>query len=109
MGGAALSSPVIIQKRFVPRVGEGQNLQVALKHMSDALVATGFPEMEIWAPAHGAHNVLVTVERYESMTAWDEYNATATRYPALVSAVFDGIYPTTIAPYDTEILRVIDK
>ena len=53
-------------------------------------------------------NVLVTVERYASLAAWDEYNATATRYPALVSAVFDGIYPTTLTPYDTEILRAVD-
>jgi hypothetical protein len=104
-----LSSPVIIQKRFVPKVGEGKNLRVALKQMSDALVAAGFPEMEILAPSQGAHNVLVTIERYESRAAWDEYNATATRYPSLVSAVFDGIYPTTIAPYDTEVFSVIDK
>ena len=26
-----------------------------------------------------------------------------------VSAVFDGIYPTTLTPYDTEILGVINK
>lgn len=104
-----MAGSIIIQKRFVPKVGEGRNLRVALKRMSDALVAEGFPEMELWAPIHGGHNVLVTVERYESLAAWDEYNSTATRYPALVSAVFDGIYPTTIAPYDTEILGVIDK
>ena len=54
--------------------------------------------MELWAPIHGGHNVLVTVERYASLAAWDEYNSTATRYPALVSAVFDGIYPTTHRP-----------
>ena len=47
--------------------------------------------MELWAPIHGGHNVLVTIERYASLAAWDEYNANATRYPALVSAVFDGI------------------
>lgn len=104
-----MSSQVIIQKRFVPKVGEGKNLRVALRRMSDALVESGFPEMELWAPIHGGHNVLVSVERYASLAAWDEYNATATSYPALVSAVFDGIYPSTIAPYDTEILRVIDK
>jgi len=51
----------------------------------------------------------VTVERYATLAAWDEYNATATSYPALVSAVFDGIYPTTLTPYDTEILRVVDQ
>ncbi|MFO1540595.1 MAG: hypothetical protein ACKOTZ_09185 [Chloroflexota bacterium] len=102
-------SEVIIQKRFVPRVGEGKNLRVALRDMSAALVANGFPEMEIWAPVHGGHNVLVTVERYATMAAWDEYNATATSYPTLVSGVFDGIYPTTITPYDTEILRLVDK
>jgi len=102
-------SEVIIQKRFVPRVGEGKNLRVALRNMSDALVANGFPEMELWAPMHGGHNVLVTVERWASLADWDRYNATATSYPALVSAVFDGIYPTTLTPYDTEILRVVDK
>ena len=59
-----MSSEVIIQKRFVPKVGEGKNLRVALRDMSAALVANGFPEMEIWAPIHGGHNVLVTVERY---------------------------------------------
>jgi hypothetical protein len=106
---STLSSPVIIQKRFTPKVGEGKNLRVALRDMSTALVASGFPEMELWAPMHGGHNVLVTIERYESLAAWDEYNANATRYPALVSAVFDGIYPTTLVPYDTEVLRVIDK
>ena len=104
-----MASPIIIQKRFVPKVGEGKNLRVALKQMSEALVANGFPEMELWAPIHGGHNVLVTVERYATLAAWDEYNATATSYPALVSAVFDGIYPTTLTPYDTEILRVVDK
>ena len=104
-----MASEVIIQKRFVPKVGEGKNLRVALRNMSEALVANGFPEMELWAPIHGGHNVLVTVERYATLAAWDEYNANATRYPALVSAVFDGIYPTTLAPYDTDILRVIDK
>ena len=104
-----MAGPIIIQKRFVPKVGEGRNLRVAIKRMSDALEAEGFPEMELWAPIHGGHNVLVTVERYASLAAWDEYNSTATRYPALVSAVFDGIYPTTLTPYDTEILGVIDK
>jgi hypothetical protein len=104
-----MAGSIIIQKRFVPKVGEGKNLRVAIKRMSDALVAEGFPEMELWAPIHGGHNVLVTVERYASLAAWDEYNRTATSYPALVSAVFDGIYPATIAPYDTEILSVIDK
>lgn len=104
-----MTSPVIIQKRFLPRVGEGKNLRVALKRMSEALVETGFPPMELWAPMHGAHNVMVSVERYPTLAAWDEYNATATRYPALVSAVFDGIYPTTLTPYDTEILRLVDQ
>ena len=106
---ATLSSPVIIQKRFLPKVGEGKNLRVALRDMSAALVASGFPEMELWAPMHGAHNALVTIERYASLAAWDEYNVNATGYPALVSAVFDGIYPTTLVPYDTEVLRVVDK
>jgi hypothetical protein len=104
-----MADSTIIMKRFVPKVGEGRNLAVALARMSDALVATGFPEMEIWAPMHGGHGVLVTVERYANLEAWGEYNRTATGYPALVSGVFDGIYPTTIAPYDTEILSVIDK
>ena len=104
-----MTGPIIIQKRFVPKVGEGRNLRVALKRMSDALEAEWFPEMELWAPIHGGHNVLVTVERYANLAAWDAYNSTATSYPALVSAVFDGIYPTTIAPYDTEILGVIEK
>ena len=39
-----MASPIIIQKRFVPKVGEGKNLRVALKQMSEALVANGFPE-----------------------------------------------------------------
>jgi len=104
-----MADSTIIMKRFVPKVGEGRNLAVALTRMSDALVATGFPEMEIWAPMHGGHGVLVTVERYATFEAWGEYNRTATGYPALVSAVFDGIYPTTIAPYDTEILSIVDK
>lgn len=99
---------LIVKKRFVPKVGEGRNLAVALKQMSDALVGAGFPGMEIWAPMHGGHGVLVTIERYASLAAWEEYNRTATTYPALVSAVFDGIYPTTIAPYDTEILHVVE-
>jgi hypothetical protein len=103
-----VASSIIVQKRFVPKVGEGKNLRVALKNMSEALMATGFPGMEIWAPIHGAHSVFVTIERYPSLAAWEEYNATATSYPALVSAVFDGIYPTTISPYDTDILRVIE-
>jgi hypothetical protein len=104
-----MSGPIIIQKRFVPKVGEARNLGVAVRRMSDALVAEGFPEMELWAPIHGGHGVLVTIERYTSLAAWEEYNRTATSYPALVSGVFDGIYPTTIAPYDTEILGVIEK
>ena len=83
-------------------MGEGRNLRVAVKRMSDALVAEGFPEMELWSPMHGAHNALVTVERYASFEAWMEYNATATSRPALVSGVFDGIYPTTAVAYDTE-------
>jgi hypothetical protein len=100
---------LIIQKRFIPKVGEGRNLRVALKRMSEALESHGFPEMEIWAPMHGAHNLSVTIERYASLEAWMQYNATATSYPALVSGVFDGIYPTTDIAYDTEILSVIDK
>jgi hypothetical protein len=104
-----MASQIIIQKRFVPKVGEGRNLRVAVKRMSDALEATGFPEMELWSPMHGAHNALVTIERYVSFEAWMEYNASATSYPALVSGVFDGIYPTTAVAYDTEILTVIDK
>ena len=104
-----MAGEIIIQKRFVPKVGEGRNLRVALRDMSAALVATGFPEMEIWAPLHGAHNVSVTIERYASLEAWMAYNATATGYPALVSGVFDGIYPTTALAYDTEILAVIEK
>ena len=100
---------LIVKKRFVPKVGEGRNLGTALKRMSQALVASGFPPMEIWAPLHGGHNVFVTIERYASMAAWDEYNRTATGIPALVSAVFDGIYPATIAPYDTELLQVIEQ
>src|SRR5947207_1741717 len=104
-----MAGSLIVKKRFVPKVGEGRNLAVALTHMSNALVAAGFPPMEIWAPMHGGHGVLVTIERYASLAAWDEYNRTATTYPSLVSAVFDGIYPTTIAPYDTEILNVVDQ
>lgn len=104
-----MSGEVIIQKRFIPKVGEGRNLRVALKNMSDALVASGFPEMELYSPLHGLHNAMVTIERYESLAAWMEYNQTATSYPALVSGVFDGIYPTNDAPYDTEILNVVDK
>ena len=104
-----MASSIIIKKRFIPKVGEGRNLQVAVKRMSDALEAEGFPEMELWSPMHGAHNQLVTIERYASFEAWMEYNATATSRPALVSGVFDGIYPTTAVAYDTEILTVIDK
>jgi len=104
-----MANPVIIQKRFVPKVGEARNLRVALSWMSRALVAEGFPEMELMAPIHGGHGVFVTIERYASLTAWEGYNRTATSRPALVSAVFDGIYPTTIAPYDTEILAVVEK
>ena len=78
-----MAGEVIIQKRFVPKVGEGKNLRVALRNMSEALVANGFPEMELWAPIHGGHNVLVTIERYASLAAWDDYNANATRYPAM--------------------------
>jgi hypothetical protein len=104
-----MPSSIIIQKRFVPKVGEGRNLRVAIKRMSDALETAGFPEMELWAPMHGAHNALVTIERYASFEAWMAYNATATSYPDLVSGVFDGIYPTTAVAYDTEILTVIDK
>ena len=104
-----MSDEIIIQKRFVPKVGEGRNLTVALKRMSDALVESGFPEMELWAPIHGPHNVMVTIERYASFADWMEYNQTATQFPALVSGVFDGIYPTNATAYDTEILGVVDK
>jgi hypothetical protein len=103
-----VTGPIIIKKRFVPKVGEGRNLVAALQTMSEALVASGFPPMEVWAPMHGEHGVFVTIERYPDLEAWMVYNATATTYPALVSGVFDGIYPATIAPYDTEILSVID-
>jgi hypothetical protein len=104
-----MSGPVVIQKRFVPKVGEARNLRLALSRMSDALVAEGYPEMELMAPMHGGHGVFVTVERYPSLAAWEEYNRTAPTRPGLVSAVFDGIYPTTLAPYDTEILSVVEK
>ncbi len=103
-----MTGPIIIKKRFVPKVGEGRSLVVAIKRMSEALVASGFPPMEVWSPMHGEHGVVVTIERYPDLDAWMTYNATATSYPALVSGVFDGIYPATIAPYDTEILGVID-
>jgi hypothetical protein len=103
-----MAGPVIIQKRFVPKVGEARNLGAALSRMSHALVAEGFPGMELMAPMHGGHGVFVTIERYPSLAAWEEYNRTAPTRPALVSAVFDGIYPATIAPYDTEILTVIE-
>ena len=104
-----MGSEIIIKKRFNPKVGEGRNLRVALKRMSDALEESGFPEMELWSPMHGVHNQMVTVERYADLEAWMEYNSTATSYPKLVSGVFDGIYPTNFDGYDTEILTVVDK
>lgn len=104
-----MSGPVIIQKRFVPKVGEARNLRVALSRMSHALVEEGYPEMELMAPMHGGHGVFVTIERYPSLAAWEAYNQAAPTRPTLVSAVFDGIYPTTIAPYDTEILTLVEK
>jgi hypothetical protein len=104
-----MDGPIIIQKRFNPKVGEGKNLRVALKRMSDALEESGFPEMELYSPIHGAHNAMVTIERHANFPAWMEYNSTATSYPALVSGVFDGIYPTNFDAYDTEILTVVDK
>jgi hypothetical protein len=99
---------VIIQKRFLPKVGEGRNLRLALKEMSRVLEASGFPGMELWAPLHGAHNLTVTIERYPSLGAWEHYLHSAPKNPNLVAAVFDGIYPTTAIGYDTEILEVVD-
>jgi hypothetical protein len=98
---------LIIQKRFLPKVGAGKDLRVALRQLSDALIAEGFPAMELWAPWHGPHNAIVTVERYPSPAEWEEYNRVASQRPALVSAVFDGLYPTTATAYETDILSVI--
>jgi hypothetical protein len=100
---------IIVQKRFVPRVGEGRNLKSALEQMSDALQASGYPGMELWRPIHGVHNMVVTIERYPTLGDWQQYQHTAPTIPRLVQAVFDGIYPTTDAGYDTEVLEVLGR
>lgn len=102
-----MGNPVIVKNTYVPKVGEGRALLAALAEAATVWESAGFPGLELWRVYHGPHNAIATIQRWPSIAEYDEARARVVDVPELVSVVFDRIYPTNAAAYETEIFEVV--
>jgi len=84
----------------------GQALREALVKFSDLYVKEGWPSLEIWAPFEGPHNAIATVQRWESLNAYEEAKKVMAT-PAIHSCVNNDINPNIERYYDEHRFSVI--
>jgi hypothetical protein len=102
-----MANEFVIHSRYVPMVGAGRALREALKHQDEVWREQGLPGFELWRPYDGPHNAMVTVQRWSSFAEWDSTRGTLSSIAPCRSVVFDEIYPTTIAPYESTSYEVL--
>ncbi|MFZ0218085.1 MAG: hypothetical protein WAM30_19295 [Candidatus Dormiibacterota bacterium] len=103
-----MAQQLIVKDTYIPRVGEGKALLAALREKQQVWVDTGFPGLELWKCFHGPHNSVTTIQRWNNIGEWEAARARVVQTPELVSVVFDRVYPTNAAPYDTELFEVME-
>jgi hypothetical protein len=98
-----MAQQLIVKDTYIPKVGEGRALLATLQEKHQVWLDSGFPGLEIWKRFHGPHNSVTTIQRWNNIAEWEAARSRVVQTPALVSVVFDRIYPTNLEPYDTEL------
>jgi hypothetical protein len=98
-----MPNPLIIKNLYVPKVGEGVPMLEALREAADVWETAGFPRLQLWKPYDGPHNSVVTIQRWNSFAEWEGLRDRFSKINELRSVVFERIYPTNAAAYDTEL------
>ncbi|WP_162606489.1 hypothetical protein [Jiangella asiatica] len=104
-----MANRLILHNLYVPKVGAGADLKAALKKQDEVWRERGLPGFELWKPFDGPHNAMVTVQRWNSFTEWDETRHTVPKIPDCRSVVFDLIYPTNASAYHTTMYEEISE
>ena len=115
---------IIVMKTYLPKVivGTGDTqaldpgrpgyvkspaaaLHEALVKFSGLYVQEGWPPLEIWAPFEGPHTTTVTVQRWESLDAYEEAKKVMAT-PEIHSCVNNDINPNLERYYDEHLFRI---
>lgn len=99
-----MSNKIIVKKTYVPKVGAGADLIKALEKLAKVIEDHGYPKTEIWKPFEGPHNAVVTIQRWNSYSEFEDAMPKWVATPTIRAAVFEDVYPTNYDSYDTEFL-----
>tara|TARA_Y100000996_G_C22482555_1_gene626836 strand:- start:412 stop:732 length:321 start_codon:yes stop_codon:yes gene_type:complete len=99
-----MSNKIIVKKTYIPKVGAGADLIKALEKLAKVIEDHGYPKTEIWKPFEGPHNAVVTIQRWNSYSEFEDAMPKWVATPAIRAAVFEDVYPTNFDSYDTEFL-----
>ena len=78
-----------------------------LKDLNEATIDAGFPRLGIYRKVLGAHGTMVTVQRWHSITAYEESRSKVRRTQS-ITEIFSRIYPVLASTHLTELFEEID-
>ena len=85
---------VIVRRTYTPKPGGG-GLQQNLRELQGATVEADFPPLSVYRKVLGLHGTMVTVQRWDSVAAYD------------ASRNFERIYPALASTHETELYEEI--
>lgn len=98
---------IAVRRTYLPKPGTGGKLAALVKQAGEAMSAAGFEKPIVYRAWHGAHGMLQTEQRWNSIADY-EASRDAVRNTPGITSTFDQIYPLLAETHNTEIFQITD-
>lgn len=98
---------IAVRRTYLPKPGTGGKLAALVKEAGEAMQAAGFEKPTVYRGWHGAHGLLQTEQRWDSIADYEASRSTVRETPGITS-VFEQIYPLLAETHNTEIFQITE-